>query len=123
VYHGFAAGLTFGRAGEGEYEDEIVRREDMVALRRKVQATVDDSIDEASADVTAVTMDGKRHRIRVEHAIGSLERPMTDADLESKFHGLADPVIGEARATQLIATCWKVGDARDVKAVVDGARP
>ena len=30
----------------------------MAALRRKVQATVDDAIDEASADVTAVLTDG-----------------------------------------------------------------
>ena len=39
VYHGFAAGLVFGRAGEGEYDDHVVTREDMVALRRKVVAT------------------------------------------------------------------------------------
>ena len=33
VYHGFAAGLIFGRAGEDEYDDAIVNRDDMVALR------------------------------------------------------------------------------------------
>src|SRR3954466_7412251 len=60
VYHGFAAGLIFGRAGEGEYEDDIVRRDDMVALRRKVVATVDDSVGEDQADVTAVLKDGRR---------------------------------------------------------------
>jgi 2-methylcitrate dehydratase PrpD len=54
VYHGCAAGLIFGRAGEEEFADDIVNRPDVVALRRKVVATVDDSIDEASADVTAV---------------------------------------------------------------------
>jgi hypothetical protein len=46
----------------------------MVALRRKVVATVDDSIDEASADVTAVLKDGRRVHVFVEHAIGSLQR-------------------------------------------------
>ena len=34
----------------------------------------------------------------VEHAIGSLQRPMTDADLARKFHGLVDPVLGATRA-------------------------
>src|SRR5687767_10446465 len=38
VYHGVAAGLVFGRAGEEEFSDAIVRREDVVALRRKVHA-------------------------------------------------------------------------------------
>lgn len=118
VYHGFAAGLAFGRAGEGEYDDAVVTREDMVALRRKVVATVDDSIDEAAADVTAVMRDGRRERVFVEHAIGSLERPMTDADLEAKFRSLAEPVIGAGRASRLIAACRAVGSAASVAEVI-----
>src|SRR5687768_5250003 len=123
VYHGFAAGLVFGRAGEGEYDDHVVTRADMVALRRKVVATVDDSIDEASADVTAILKDGRRVRVFVEHAIGSLERPMSDADLEGKFHGLADPVLGASKASELIAHCWKLSEAKDVRALTEAARP
>jgi 2-methylcitrate dehydratase PrpD len=123
VYHGFAAGLIFGQAGETEYDDHIVTREDMVALRRKVVATVDDSIDEAAADVTAVMKDGGRVHVFVEHAIGSLERPLTDQQLEGKFHSLADPVIGKAKADALVKACWNLGNAKDVKAVVEAARP
>lgn len=118
VYHGFAAGLAFGRAGEGEYDDAIVTREDMVALRRKVVATVDDSIDEAAADVTAVLKDGRRERVFVKHAIGSLERPMTDADLEAKFRSLAESVIGAGRASKLIAACRAMGGAASVAEVI-----
>ena len=123
VYHGFAAGLIFGRAGETEYDDHIVTRADMVALRRKVVATVDDSIDEASADVTAVLKDGRKVHVFVEHAIGSLEKPLSDRQLEDKFHLLADPVIGAGKASKAIEACWKLGSARDVQAVVEAARP
>ena len=123
VYHGFAVGLIFGRAGETEYDDAVVRRENVTALRRKVVALVDAKIDEASADVTAVLKDGRKVRVFVEHAIGSLERPMSDKDLEAKFHSLCDPVIGKVRADALIEACWKLGDAKDVKAVVERARP
>jgi 2-methylcitrate dehydratase PrpD len=123
VYHGFAAGLVFGRAGEGEYEDEIVRRDDMVALRRRVVAIVDEKIDAASADVTAVLKDGTRRHVFVEHAIGSLERPMTDADLERKFHSLADAVIGDKKVNTLIEACWKIGEAGDARAIGERARP
>src|SRR5882672_9145425 len=94
VYHGCAAGLIFGRAGEDEFSDAVATRKDVVALRAKVVATVDRAIDEASADVTAILKDGRRIHVFVEHAIGSLERPLSDADLEAKFHGLADPVLG-----------------------------
>ena len=123
VYHGFAAGLIFGRAGEHEYADDIVNRPDMVALRRKVVATVDNAIDEASSEVTAVLNDGRKVHVFVEHAIGSLEKPLTDAQLEAKFRDLAEPVIGKDRAGELIAGCWKVGEATDVFAITGSARP
>ena len=48
---------------------------------------------------------------------------MTDKDLEAKFHGLADPVIGAAKAKSLIEACWKLGEARNVKTLVERARP
>jgi 2-methylcitrate dehydratase PrpD len=123
VYHGCAAGLLFGRAGEAEYADEIVCRADVTALRRKVVATVDDSIDEAAADVTAILKDGRREHVFVEHAIGSLERPMTDADLEGKFRTLAEPILGSERAGDLIAACWTLGAAANVSSLVAMARP
>lgn len=123
VYHGCAAGLVFGHAAEEEFSDAVVTRPDMVALRRKVVATVDDRIDEASADVTAVLRDGRRVHVFVEHAIGSLQKPMSDAALEAKFHGLSDPVLGAAKTKQLIAACWQAGSAADLKALVALARP
>ena len=95
----------------------------MVALRRKVVATVDNTIDEASADVTAVLRDGRRFHVFVEHAIGSLQNPMGDAQLEAKFHGLADPVLGAARSSQLVQACWAVGQAADVRGLARLARP
>jgi 2-methylcitrate dehydratase PrpD len=123
VYHGCAAGLTFGQAAEDEFSDAVVNRPDMAALRRKVVATVDDAIDEASVDVTAVLADGQRVHVFVEHAIGSLQRPMSDAQLEGKFHGLADPVLGAPGASRLIEACWKVADAPDLRALAALAVP
>jgi 2-methylcitrate dehydratase PrpD len=123
VYHGCAAGLIFGRAAEPEYADAIVTRDDVVALRRKVVATVDDAIDEASADVTAVLRDGRRIHVFVEHAIGSLQRPMSDAALAAKFAAQADPVLGSARSAELIAACRRLGELPDVHGLVALARP
>ncbi len=123
VYHGCAAGLIVGRAGEAEYDDAFVARPDVVALRRKVVAVVDDTIDEASADLTAVLTDGRRVHLFVEHAIGSLKRPMSDAQLETKFHDLADPVLGAARTDALIRACWAVAEAPDLRSLASAARP
>ena len=123
VYHGCAAGLTFGYAAEDEFSDAVVSRPDMVALRRKVVATVDDSIDEASADVTAVLHDGRRVHVFVEHAIGSLKNPMTDTQLEAKFQGLSDPILGAGRTSELINACWATGNAANVQTLVALAVP
>ncbi len=123
VYHGCAAGLIFGKAGEPEYADDIVNRHDVVALRRKVLAIVDDSIKEESADVTAILKDGRRVHIFVEHAIGSLAKPMTDAALEGKFHGMSDEVIGAEKSAALIAACWAIAKAPDIRALTALARP
>ena len=95
----------------------------MVALRRKVVATVDDAIDEASADVTAVLKDGRRVHVFVEHAIGSIKNPMTDKQLEAKFHGMSDLVLGADRTSQLISACWKIGAAASLAPLLVLAAP
>jgi len=121
IYHACAAGLMFGRAGEGEFDDAVVTSEPMVTLRRKVVATVDDAIREEQVDVTAVLRDGRREHVFIEHAIGSLQRPMSDTDLESKFHGQADEVLGAVRVQALIEACWGVGAAPDLRTVIQRA--
>ena len=123
VYHGCAAGLMFGRAAEEEFADDIVNRADMVALRRKVVAVVDDAIDEAAVDVTAVMTSGVREHVFVEHAVGSLHNPMTQAQLEGKFHGLCDAVLGRDRCTALISACWAASEMGDVRALAGMSAP
>jgi 2-methylcitrate dehydratase PrpD len=123
VYHGCAAGLLFGRAGEHEYADSIVNRADMVDLRRRVVATVDAGIAEDAAAVTAHLRDGRRIDVMIEHAVGSLERPMSDAALEGKFHSLVEPVLGAARSAELLKAAWGVSASGSVQAVAALARP
>jgi 2-methylcitrate dehydratase PrpD len=118
VYHGCAVGLIFGRAGEEEFSDHIVRREDVVRLRDKVQAVVDTSVREESVYVTAHLMDGRSVKVHVEHAIGSLQKPMTDADLERKFHDLSDPILGADKSKDILAECWRLGDAPNLQSVL-----
>jgi hypothetical protein len=52
-----------------------------------------------------------------------MQRPLTDEMLEGKFHSLADAVIGAKKVDALLAACWKLGSAPDVKAVIREATP
>jgi 2-methylcitrate dehydratase PrpD len=123
VYHACAAGILFGAAGETEFSDEVVARADVVALRERVHAIVDERIDEAAADVTITTNDGRTHHLLVEHAIGSLERPMSNDDLARKFHGLVDPILGSAKADEIIALSMRIASADGLGPLAALARP
>jgi 2-methylcitrate dehydratase PrpD len=52
--------------------------------------------------------DGRVLNKRIEHAIGSLENPMSDADLERKFRDLADGILPREQTAKVMELCWKV---------------
>lgn len=123
IYHSCAAGLLFGSAGETEYADGIVNRPDVVALREKITATIDNSIHEAASDVTIICHDGRQLHERVEHAIGSLENPMSDEQLSAKFDGLVNPVIGSEKGEALKALCWHLAAQPNVSELIGRTCP
>lgn len=123
VYHACAAGVLFGQAGEAEFADAVVTNPDVVALRDRVRAVADATIAEDAAEVTVTCADGRRLHLAVAHAIGSLARPMSDADLERKFRGLVAPVLGEARAARLITACAALSACADVRELTALAKP
>jgi 2-methylcitrate dehydratase PrpD len=50
--------------------------------------------------------DGAQLSKHVQHALGTLKRPMSDADLEEKFRALADGVLVQRKTDELIKLCW-----------------
>ena len=115
VYHSCAVGLLYGQAGEHEYTDEVVNRPEVTALRARVEAIVDDVIDEAAVDCTVRTRDGRTLHLLVEHAIGSLERPMSDAQLRAKFLGQSEPVLGVEMSAFAWTLAMDVAQCRDLR--------
>jgi 2-methylcitrate dehydratase PrpD len=105
VYHGCAVGLIHGRAGEEEFSDAMVNDARVIALRDRVQAVADEGIPEESVHLDALLWDGRHITLQVEHAIGSLNNALSDAQLDAKFNSLAAPVIGSTRAGQVIKAC------------------
>jgi 2-methylcitrate dehydratase PrpD len=123
VYHGCAMGLIHGRAGEEEFSDEAVNDPRAVALRRRVEASVDPSVHEDAVRGVATLKDGRRLEMRVEHAVGSMANPLSDERLDAKFAALVMPVLGAAR-TREIASAWRsVAAMTDVRALTALCRP
>jgi 2-methylcitrate dehydratase PrpD len=115
VYHSCAAGIIFGQAGEHEYTDEVVNRPDVLALRAKVTAIVDDSVSEASADVSIQTTDGRTLHVFVKNAIGSVERPMSNELLRAKFAGQSEPVLGAAKTARAWELALGIAQCADLR--------
>jgi 2-methylcitrate dehydratase PrpD len=122
VFHACAAGIVFGRAGEAEFSDQIVTRNDLVALRGRVHAVVDAAIAEDAADVTITLVDGRRLHTFVAHAVGSLERPLDDAALARKFHAQAEPVLGTKGSEELHERIASMSDTADLDPLFAAAR-
>ena len=118
VYHACAAGnpVRQGRRGRIRRRRRRARRRDRAARsrprdgRRGHRRSVGRRDGHAARMVAGCTRSSR-------HAIGSLERPMTDADLARKFHGLVDPVLGAARADGLIDAVRALAACADVRAL------
>ncbi|KAF2236193.1 MmgE/PrpD family protein [Viridothelium virens] len=94
VYHGAAVGLVMGKAGPAQYEDPLVISQEIVGVRERFEATADGNLMADEADILLTMKDGTVLRKHVEHAIGSLEAPMTDEQLQTKFKDQSMPVLG-----------------------------
>jgi hypothetical protein len=57
----------------------------------------------------------------VEHALGTLQHPMSDADLERKFRALVVPSLAGSKADTILQACWSIGKAADAGAALDTA--
>ncbi len=123
VYHSCAVALLHGRAGEHEYSDEAVNDPAVLALRSRVELVVDPQIHEASVDLRIATTDGRDLQIFVEHAIGSVERPMSDAQLKAKFVDQSEPLIGADRAGQAFDRCMMLASQATLADIIALLRP
>ena len=123
VYHSCAVAVIHGAAGEAQYSDEAVRDPGVIALRDRVTATVDRAMHEDQVRVSIKLKNGKTLEKYVEHTVGSLDRPMSDADLEAKFRGLAQGILSKSETDKLIRLCWDVGKLEDAGAVARASVP
>ena len=121
VYHSVAAAMIDGAAGEKQYSDRAVRDARTIALRDKVNATVDPAIKAEQVDMTVKLKDGRTLHKFIAHAIGSVEVPMSDKQLEAKFSDLAEGVLPAAQVRALMDACWKVEQLPDAAAIARAA--
>jgi 2-methylcitrate dehydratase PrpD len=123
IYHAAAAALIEGDGGERQFSDRAVCDPAIVALRGLVSAEIDRALAPDAVHAAVTLADGTVIERYVEHAIGSLARPMTDQHLERKFRGLAAEHLGEAATSRLIDLCWRIESLDKVSLITEAAHP
>jgi len=121
VFHAVAAGVIEGAGGERQFSDRAVRDPTIVALRRRVSLTLDPATPTEACILTARFAGGRTVTIPVEHAIGSLTNPLSDAALDAKFLDLAGDVLTPPRARRVLQMAWSLDSAPSVSTLARAA--
>ena len=112
-HHGLVVGLVYGKGGIREYSERVANDPWIVTLRDRVSLVPDESMkdDQTVAKFWYNAGDGsvKVKEVRVEHAIGSLENPMTDEQLNRKYEDQArEGKLNEENIRESIKQCWEL---------------
>jgi len=110
----FSYGIAFpvatmavrGQIGAQELTVDTLQDADVLRVSRVTELIDDDemtriSTDQRWAQVTIETFDGRVFNDRPRTPRGDTDAPLSDAEINEKFHSFADPVLGTERAGQM----------------------
>ena len=125
LQHTAAVCLIYGRAGVAEYDDARALEPAVQAFGDRVEVHDDSSLAVEAIAVSLRTTDGRTLALEVEHALGSLGRPMTDAQLEAKVRTHAAMNAPAVAVDRLIDAVWALDRSDDAAEVarLSAARP
>lgn len=114
-----AVALRDGVALLEQYSDANIANALIKRLSSRVQFVVDKRLPRGvSCRMTMEMNDGRKFVSQVDYPKGSIQNPMSDAELRAKFDRLAAPVLGEKRASQLADMVWRVERLPGVRALM-----
>ena len=114
----FSVGVAFkeGQALIDQYQDRKLKDPLIARLMNATEVSVDASLPRGVSCRMTVTMrDGQQFESQVDYPKGSIQNPMTDAELEAKFTGLSLPVIGENQVAQVIELVRDLERCTDIR--------
>jgi len=123
IYHSCAIAVQHGKGGEAEFSDEAVNDPVTVALRQKVKPGIDATVPADAMGITITTKDGRTLEKYIEKALGSLENPISDTQMDDKTRDLCLPMLGDVGTEKLIETCRNAADLANAADIATAATP
>ena len=114
-----AIAFLHGAVGEEHFEDRYLHDPAVRALTRLVKVRESDEANRRMpvamlCEMTVVMRSGATHEAAVEYHRGHYMNPMSEAEVERKFRGLADGVLPVAQADRLLERLWTLDAADDI---------
>jgi 2-methylcitrate dehydratase PrpD len=113
LQHTAAVCLLYGKADVAEYTDARASDPAVQAFGERVEVQDDPSIPVEGIALAVRTVDGRTLAIEVQHAVGSLGRPMTDGEIEAKLRTHAALNAPAVDAGRLIDAVWALDRSAD----------
>jgi 2-methylcitrate dehydratase PrpD len=123
VQHSVAVAFIDGRVGIQQYWADRVADPAVIALRDKVTFHPDATLPVGPIRMTLRTIDGAQHEAKVDHWRGSLERPLSDDDLEAKLAELAAIGAPHCDTRRLADMLWRIEEIEDVRQIIAATTP
>jgi 2-methylcitrate dehydratase PrpD len=123
ISHCAAVALVRGRAGLREFTDSAVNDPVVKRIRECTSAESDVEIEDRQAHLHVELVDGRALDRFVDGPFGTLERPMTDQQLEQKLREQASTTLSDQQIDDLLTNCSRIDTLDDVGAVVKATVP
>ena len=115
LQHWAAVALLTGRAGIPEGAPSLVSDARVAGLRTRCSIRVHAEMGPEAARVRVTLANERQIQAAVDQHLGSLGRPLDDAELSRKFLSQADPLLGGAAAAAALERCWALRAHADVR--------
>jgi 2-methylcitrate dehydratase PrpD len=112
--HGLAVGLLDDTVALASYTDERVRRKDVIDIRSRTELVPAPSCARDAVSVTAELDDGSSVTVDIDHARGSLDRPLTSDEVRAKVDALLEPVLPD-RGADVVAAVAEMTTSPDLR--------
>jgi 2-methylcitrate dehydratase PrpD len=123
LHHTAGVALLRGVAGVREFESECVAAPEMVAFRAKVGCELDAPLPSGAATVVVRLKTGESLSATVLNARGSIERPMSDAEIADKARNLTGLSGAQVDSDRLADLVWRIDDLPKISQLLQAASP
>jgi 2-methylcitrate dehydratase PrpD len=114
-----AVALIEGQALLKQYSDRNIRNPQVRRLSAMTSISEDASLPRGvSCKMTVGLRGGRKLTSQVDYPKGSIQNPMSEAEMHGKFESLAEPVIGPKRAAALAEQVMELEKVKDVSALM-----